>query len=124
MAVKETSAVAKLIADNEKDILPAWIDLQKKAGTLQTGRIGEAELLAQCRDFLHLFRDGLTKGGTDASHDAYKPTRDFLAEYLAFARAARLFAERDRDFHFLAEAAAVHRDESRQDVCRRPTSPR
>jgi rsbT co-antagonist protein RsbR len=79
MAVKETSAVAKLIADNEKDILPAWVELQKKVGTLQTGRIGEAELLSQCRDFLHLLRDGLNQGGTDASHDAYKPTRDFLA---------------------------------------------
>src|ERR1700734_2574754 len=78
MAAKETSAVAKLIADNENDILPAWVELQKKAGTLQIGRIGEAELLSQCRDFLHLFRDGLSQGGTDASHTAYKPTRDFL----------------------------------------------
>jgi hypothetical protein len=38
------------------------VELQKKAGILQTGRINESELARQCRDFLHLFRDALEKG--------------------------------------------------------------
>jgi rsbT co-antagonist protein RsbR len=80
MAANETSTIAKLIGDNEKEILPAWIELQKKAGTLQTGRIGESELLTQSRDFLHHVRDGLAKGGPDGSHPAYKPARDLLAD--------------------------------------------
>jgi rsbT co-antagonist protein RsbR len=79
MAANETSTIAKLIGDHEKEILPEWIELQKKAGTLQTGRIGEAELLVQSRDFLHHLRDGVAKGGTDGSHAAYKPVRDLLA---------------------------------------------
>ena len=123
MAVKETSAVAKLIADNEKDILPAWIDLQKKAGTLQTGRIGEAELTAQCRDFLHLLRDGLTQGGTDASHDAYKPTRDFLAG-ISRSRAQQRFSPKETAaFIFslkLPLSTVINRDKTLSAAGRRP----
>ena len=33
--------VAELVGSNEQTILPEWIDLQKKAGSLQTGRITE-----------------------------------------------------------------------------------
>ena len=75
-----TGTVADLVGSNEQSILPEWIELQKKAGSLQTGRITESELISQSRDFLHLMRDGLTKGGTDASNPAYGPARQMLAE--------------------------------------------
>ena len=39
--------VAELVGSNEQSILPEWIALQKKSGTLQTGRITESELLSQ-----------------------------------------------------------------------------
>jgi rsbT co-antagonist protein RsbR len=80
MATNETNTIAALVAKNEKEILPEWFDLQKKAGTLQTGRIAESELLAQSRDFLHHFRDGLAKGGMDSSNAAYTPARNLLTE--------------------------------------------
>jgi rsbT co-antagonist protein RsbR len=80
MAANETNTIAKLITDNEKEILPEWLDLQKKAGTLQTGRIVESELLAQSRDFLRHVRDGLTKGGADSSNAAYTAARELLAD--------------------------------------------
>jgi rsbT co-antagonist protein RsbR len=72
--------VAELVGSNEQTILPEWVDLQKKAGSLQTGRITESELLSQSRNFLHLLRDGLAKGGNDASNPAYDPARQMLAE--------------------------------------------
>jgi rsbT co-antagonist protein RsbR len=72
--------VAELVSSNEETILPEWVDLQKKAGGLQTGRITEIELISQSRDFLHLLRDGLAKGGTDASNPAYDPAKQMLAE--------------------------------------------
>src|ERR1700761_7710439 len=72
--------VAELVGANEQTILPDWVELQKKSGTLQTGRITESELIAQSRDFLHLLRDGLAKGGTDATNAAYGPARQMLAE--------------------------------------------
>lgn len=79
MATNETSTIAKLISDNEKEILPEWMELQKKAGTLQLGRIAEGELLTQCRDFLHHLRDGLSQGSTDSANPAYAQARNLLA---------------------------------------------
>ena len=66
----ELGTVASLVSANEQTILPEWIELQKKSGTLQTGRITEAELTSQSRNFLHLLRDGLNKGGSDDTDGA------------------------------------------------------
>jgi rsbT co-antagonist protein RsbR len=85
------ATVAELVGSNEQTILPDWVELQKKAGTLQTGRITESELLSQSRDFLHLLRDGLAKGGTDASNAAYAPAKQLLAE-ISRARAIQGFS--------------------------------
>lgn len=78
MAANETGTVATLVDKNEKDILPEWIELQKRAGTLQTGRMTESELLAQSKEFLHLLREGLAKGGNDIANAVYTPAKDFL----------------------------------------------
>jgi rsbT co-antagonist protein RsbR len=78
MAANEAATVAGLVAGNEHTILPEWLDLQKKTGILQTGRVGESELAAQSKNFLHLLRDGLAQAGNDASHAAYGPAREML----------------------------------------------
>lgn len=83
--------VAELVGGNEQTILPDWVGLQKKAGTLRTGRITEDELVLQSRDFLHLLRDGLAKGGTDASNAAYAPAKQLLSE-ISRARAIQGFS--------------------------------
>jgi rsbT co-antagonist protein RsbR len=91
MAGNETGTVASLVADNEQTIFPEWLDLQKKAGTLKTGRITEGELTAQSREFLHLLRDGLAKGGNDAANAAYGPAREMLGN-LSRSRALQGFS--------------------------------
>lgn len=83
--------VAELVGSNEQTILPEWIDLQKKGGSLQTGRITENELVSQSRDFLHLLRDGLDEGGNDASNPAYGPAKQLLAD-VSRARALQGFS--------------------------------
>ena len=90
MAGNESSMVAALVADNEATILPEWLDLQKKAGILQTGRITEGELTSQSRDFLHLLRDGLAKGGVEAANAAFGPVRDLITN-LSRSRAQQGF---------------------------------
>src|ERR1700727_1556495 len=85
------ATVAELVGSNEQTVLPDWIELQKKAGMLQTGRITESELVAQSRNFLHLLRDGLAKGGTDASNPPYAPAKELLAE-VSRARAIQGFS--------------------------------
>ena len=78
MAANETATLATLVGDNEKQIVPEWLELQKRGGTLQTGRITEAELSSQSTEFLHLLRVGLNTGGADVTNAAYKPAREFL----------------------------------------------
>jgi rsbT co-antagonist protein RsbR len=80
MATNDISTIARLVTKHEAEILPEWLDAQKKFGALLTGRITEGALLTQSREFLHLLRDGLTKGGADVTDAAYKPLRDFLAD--------------------------------------------
>jgi len=87
----ELGTVASLVGSNELTLLPEWIELQKKSGTLQTGRITEAELTTQSRNFLHLLRDGLAKGGNDAANGAYAPVREVLSD-LSKSRAMQGFA--------------------------------
>jgi rsbT co-antagonist protein RsbR len=83
--------IAALVSKNEQTILPEWMELQKKAGTLHTGRISEGELQSQSKNFLHLLRDALAKGGNDASNAAYEPAKAMLSE-LARSRALQGFS--------------------------------
>jgi rsbT co-antagonist protein RsbR len=115
MASNETSTIAKSIDDHQNEILTEWIGLQKTAGTLQTGRIGEAELLTQSRDFLRLFRDGVAKDGTNGASAAYQPARDFLSD-VSRARAQQGFSPKETaTFIFSLKQplfAAMNRDKS------------
>src|SRR5579871_1474611 len=83
--------VAEVVGSNEQTSLPGGGELQTKAGTLQPGRITESELLSQSRDFLHLLRDGLAKGGNDAANPAYGPAKQMLGE-ISRSRAVQGFS--------------------------------
>jgi rsbT co-antagonist protein RsbR len=91
MAGSNIGTVAELVGSNEQTILPEWVDLQKKTGITQTGRITEGEILSQSRDFLHLLRDGLAKGGNDSADPAYGPAKQMLSE-LSRSRAMQGFS--------------------------------
>jgi rsbT co-antagonist protein RsbR len=94
MTAIETEIIARLTADKEQEILSEWLELLKKAGALATGRISESGLTAQCRDFLRLFRDALTKGGVDVTNAAYTSVRDFLGD-VSRSRALQGFSSRE-----------------------------
>src|ERR1700685_3620512 len=79
MAANETTVLAKTVGEQEAAILPEWIELQKRVGALQTGRISEGELQTLSKEFLHHLREGLAKGGSDVAHASYAPARDFLS---------------------------------------------
>jgi rsbT co-antagonist protein RsbR len=91
MAANETATLAALVTDSEQQIMPEWLALQKQSGVIQTGRITEAELSAQSREFLQLLRRGLTIGGTGVASNAYDAVRDFLAN-LSRSRAQQGFS--------------------------------
>jgi rsbT co-antagonist protein RsbR len=100
MAVFETDIVARLVADKAQEILPEWLDLQKNAGSLQTGRISEAELAAQCREFLGVFRDAIAKGGVDIANPAYTAVLEFLGEVSVHAPFKGFLPGRHRRSYF------------------------
>src|SRR5665213_8586 len=91
MAGELSGDISALVSRNEQTILPEWMDLQKKAGTLHTGRISEGELLSQSKNFLHLLRDALAKGGSDLTNAAYAPAKTMLTD-LSRARALQGFS--------------------------------
>ena len=91
MAGQAGSDIGSLVSRNEQIILPEWIELQKKAGILHTGRITEGELQSQSKNFLHLLSDALAKGGSDAADAAYEPARAML-EDLSRSRALQGFS--------------------------------
>ena len=90
MAAAAGSDIASLVSRNEQAILPIWLDLQKQAGTLNTGRISEGELQSQSKNFLHLLGDALARGGSDASDPAYEAVRTMLGD-LSRSRASQGF---------------------------------
>jgi rsbT co-antagonist protein RsbR len=91
MAGSDIGSIADLVGNNEQAILSEWLDLQKQAGILRTGRTTEAELASQSRNFLHLLREGLAKGGSDSSQPAYQAAKEMLAE-LSRSRALQGFS--------------------------------
>jgi rsbT co-antagonist protein RsbR len=94
MTAIETGIITRLVADREHEILPEWVELLKKAGTLATGRINESELITQCRDFMSLLRDALARGGSDVANAAYTSVRDFLGD-VSRSRALQGFSPRE-----------------------------
>jgi len=79
MARSDTTTIAQLVAGHENEILGEWLRQLKETGALQTGRISEAELQTQSKNFLGLFQTALEKSDS-AQHAAYGPVRDLLAD--------------------------------------------
>ena len=86
-----TQHLAAVAGTNEQEILAEWLALQKKTGSLQTGRITEAELAAQSGDFFRLVREAIARGDVDVVGAAYAPVRDFLRN-LSRSRAVQGFS--------------------------------
>jgi rsbT co-antagonist protein RsbR len=80
MVSNEIAAVAKLLAEREQDLLGEWLGLLKKTGGgLQTGRLKETELQAQCATLLNLVSKALAEASDFASRP-YEPVRAFVGE--------------------------------------------
>jgi rsbT co-antagonist protein RsbR len=91
MAKQDAGMLSDILAEHEGEITTEWLDLLHKAGALHTGRIKQAELQTQCRTFLGLLRTAVEKGRESASHSAYDPVREMIAE-LARSRAMQGFS--------------------------------
>ena len=72
-------ALVALVTEQRETILARWRELLTDTGG-GGGRIKDAELQKQCRDFLTAFTRGLETGAASATGEAFASTRDLLSE--------------------------------------------
>ena len=94
MATDGTEVLIRTVTDEEGAILEGWLGLLKAGGSLQSGRIREAELNTQVKTVLGLFRDALRSGGADTGAEAYLALRDALGD-ISRSRAIQGFTPTD-----------------------------
>lgn len=94
MGMDGTEALTRAVTGEEGAILEAWIGLLKASGSLQTGRIREAELTTQAKTVFRQFREAVASSGTDANGDAFTSLRDTLGD-ISRSRAIQGFTPTD-----------------------------
>jgi rsbT co-antagonist protein RsbR len=95
MANQSGIALSKVLSGQEQAVLTDWQNLLKASGALQTGRIKEAELDTQCRNFLSQLRASVGSDGlVDKSGSAYDSLRSMLAD-ISRSRAVQGFSPSD-----------------------------
>ena len=72
-------ALSDIVRDQERAIILRWRELLAVGGG-GSGRMKDAELETQCRDFLTTFTNGLSAGAITAADQAFSPARDLLGE--------------------------------------------
>jgi len=88
------SVASALISTHQADILEQWARLLKQDGALQSGRIRENELRAQCSGFLDRLRDALATGASDIDGPEFAGVRELLSS-LSASRATQGFSPRE-----------------------------
>lgn len=111
MATDGTEVLIRIVTGEESAILSGWLGLLKAGGSLQSGRIREAELETQAKSVLGLFREALRSGGTNAGTEAYSALRDTLGGHFPLARNPGLHPDRHRQLRALAQGADLRRPE-------------
>ena len=86
----ELTVIAQLLDEAADRILGRWRELLAASGASGGGRIKDAELSTQCREFLAAFRQGLAAKDGKVDQDAFGPARSLLGE-ISRSRAAQGF---------------------------------
>ncbi len=72
-------ALASLVLERQDEVLARWRELLTATGG-GGGRIKDAELQKQCRDFLGALAQGLSAGAASASDEGFASARELLGE--------------------------------------------
>ncbi len=81
MEAKSMTALPRVLAENEQALLAGWLELQKKAGALRSGQLGEAELGESSRRLLAALCEGAAGGQIeDIDAAAWDRARTVLEE--------------------------------------------
>src|SRR5690349_7821709 len=81
MADSRATRLPALVAENQQEILQSWIEQQRQAGALGSGRLNEGELREQSERFLDQVRGALSAGaGADIEREPWREVRELLGE--------------------------------------------
>lgn len=94
MAAQHGHTLSAIIGGKRDDILSDWLRLQTEAGVTRDGRIKEAELRTQSRDFIAAFDEALASGSDDVRSAPFARVRERL-EDLSRSRATQGFSPRE-----------------------------
>jgi len=94
MAKPAKQIASALLTAHRDEIQKLWLQRLKTEGVLQSGRIREGELQAQCSDFLTRLREALSTGVTDVDAPEFADVRELLGEMSA-SRATQGFSPRE-----------------------------
>jgi rsbT co-antagonist protein RsbR len=92
--VAQDFKLPEIVREGEESVLEQWLTLQKSAGPGGGGRVSDADLKAQCREFLSAFIDGLSGSGLDIEGPGYARLRQILSE-VSRTRAQQGFSPTD-----------------------------
>jgi len=70
--------IAQIVDQHAPAIVARWQAILSANGGTGGGRIKEAELQTQCREFLNALKDALASGGEGANDPAFEPVRSLL----------------------------------------------
>ncbi len=77
---KSQSRIANLLKKHEDDFVGEWVEELKGAGSAKEGRISEAELFAQAREFIKLLQQAAQGDVENATGSEWKAISNFLNE--------------------------------------------
>jgi rsbT co-antagonist protein RsbR len=92
--VAQEIKLPEIVRKDEDGILQEWLALQKTSGQVGNGRISEADLRAQCREFLSAFVEGMTGAGLDIDGEGYARAKQVLHD-ISRSRALQGFSPSD-----------------------------
>jgi len=94
MTMDGTEALKRTVTEDEAAILDGWTGALRQSGSLQSGRIREAELQTQAKAVFGQLRDALAAGGLDADGEGYASLRETLGD-ISRSRAIQGFTPTD-----------------------------
>ena len=77
---KDDKGLIGILSKNEGEILTDWVELQLASGAADGGRITEAQLKSQSRQFLQALNGALAKGSADVQSGDFAAIREQLGE--------------------------------------------
>ena len=94
MASDGTTVLANVLREADAKVVDAWFALLRTSGTLQSGRIREAELQTQVRSIYAMLVAALETGKSAVNDEAFAPLRESLSE-ISRSRAVQGFTPTD-----------------------------